>query len=534
MLIKERLIKIVSAFIFGVAVLFTFLPTAFAGTPVKGGSVVYLSSKIPSLNPLHSAYEVGLVTSQIFASPVRMDENNEIAPYLAESWTISPDGKTYTFNLAKNAKFHDGSPVTSEDLAFSIDVVLKNHRFGKQMFGPITGYEFPDKNTLVVNLSKAHGPLLLAATTPRQLPVMPKHVYGNSDDFMKQEAHSNPVGSGPFVISDRKTDEYVSIARNENHFVDGLPYLDSITYLNVGDKTAKRIGLRKNQFQLARTDSVMRFSDIKEFSKIDHLELAPYEGIAGGAIVLEFNNRTEKLSNKKVRQAIAYAVDRSKLSNVLHSGYTIPSRSPMPATNVFFNDKLQGYPLDLDKANSLLDEAGYPKGSDGIRFELNLIFIAQPFMPDFNTMPAEFVAASLKKVGIKVKLEPLQGFAGWAERSAAWDFDMSINWPGDKTDPAIGVSRLYVCDNIKNQAYTNTSGYCNAEVDKIFAAAAEEANMEKRTELYYEVQDILLEEMPMLWMFDTPSLFLRHKDLFFPAYGTAENWDVMYWTKEQN
>ena len=66
---------------------------------------------------------------------------------------------------------------------------------------------------------------------------------------MKQEAHSNPVGSGPFVISDRKTDEYVSIARNENHFVDGLPYLDSITYLNVGDKTAKRIGLRKNQFQ---------------------------------------------------------------------------------------------------------------------------------------------------------------------------------------------------------------------------------------------------------------------------------------------
>ena len=149
-----------------------------------------------------------------------MDENNEIAPYLAESWTISPDGKTYTFNLAKNAKFHDGNPVTSEDLAFSIEVVLKHHRFGKQMFGPITGYEFPDKNTLVVNLSKAHGPLLLAATTPRQLPVMPKHVYGNSDDFMKQEAHSNPVGSGPFVISDRKTDEYVSIARNENHFVD--------------------------------------------------------------------------------------------------------------------------------------------------------------------------------------------------------------------------------------------------------------------------------------------------------------------------
>ena len=533
MLIIQKITKLMSVLILGITVAVAFTPVTHAETPVNGGSVVYLSSKIPSLNPLHSAYEVGLVTSQIFASPVRMDENNEIAPYLAESWEISSDGKTYTFHLAKNATFHDGTPVTSADLAFSFDIVLKYHRFGKQMFGPIEGYEFPDANTLVVKLSKAHGPLLLAATTPRQLPVMPKHVYGNAEEFMKQPAHSDPVGSGPFIIGDRKTDEYITIVKNENHFVKGLPYLDSIIYQNVADKTAKRIGLRKNQFQLARTDSVMRFSDIKEFSKIEHLALAPYEGIAGGAIVLEFNNRKEPLNNKLVRQAIAYAVNRSTLSNVLHGGYTIPSRSPFPATNVFFNDKLQGYAFDVDKANSLLDEAGYARKSDGMRFELNLIFIAQPFMPDFNTMPAEYVAASLKKIGIKVKLEPLQGFAGWAERSAAWDFDMSINWPGDKTDPAIGISRLYVCENIKNQAYTNTSGYCDAKVDEIFAMAAEESDIQKRTSLYAEVQDILLEEMPMLWMFDTPSLFFRHKDLFFPAYGTAENWDVMYWKTEQ-
>ena len=505
-----------------------------ADEPVKGGTVVYLSTKIPSLNPLHSAYEVGLVTSQIFASPTRMDENNEIAPYLAESWEISEDGKTYTFKIAENANFHDGEPVTADDLAFSFDVVLKNHRFGPQMFGPIEGYEMPDPKTLVVKLSKPHGPLLLAATTPRQLPVLPKHVYGDAEEFMKQDAHKNPVGSGPFVISDRKTDEYVSIVRNEDHFVDGLPYLDKIIYQNVADKTAKRIGLRQNQFQLARADSVMRFSDIKEFSKIDHLELTEYQGISGGAIVLEFNNRKEPLNNMKVRQAIAYAINRAHISDVLHSGYTKQSRSPLPATNVFFNDTLEGYPLDLDKANALLDEAGYAKKDDDMRFELNLIFIAQPFMPDFQSLPAEYVAAALKKVGIKVKLEPLQGFAGWSERSAAWDFDMSINWPGDKTDPAIGVSRLYVCDNIKNQAYTNTSGYCNELVDNIFEQAASEADFGKRTELYAKVQDILLEEMPMLWLFDTPSLFFNHKDLFFPAYGTAENWDVMYWKKAQN
>ena len=528
-----RVAKNIVSLVATVAMFAVSVPGVSADEPVQGGTVVYLSTKIPSLNPLHSAYEVGLVTSQIFASLTRMDENNEIAPYIAESWKISEDGKTYTFKIAEKAMFHDGKPVTSEDLAFSFDIVKEHHRFGPQMFGPIESYEYPDAKTLVVKLSRPHGPLLLAATTPRQLPVLPMHVYGAAEDFMKQDAHKEPVGSGPFIISDRKTDEYVSIAKNPNHFVEGLPYLDKIIYQNVADKTAKRIGLRQNQFHLARTDSVMRFSDIKAFSKIDHLELTEYQGIAGAAIVLEFNNRKEPLNNMKVRQAIAYAVNRSHISDVLHGGYTKQSRSPLPATNVFFNESLKGYPLDLDKANAMLDEAGYTKKDDGLRFELNLIHIAQPFMPDFQTLPAEYVAAALKKVGIKVKLEPLQGFAGWAERSAAWDFDMSINWPGDKTDPAIGISRLYVCDNIKNQAYTNTSGYCNKKVDELFTAAALEADIEKRRALYHETQDILLEEMPMLWLFDTPSLFFNHKDLFFPAYGTAENWDVMYWKKPQ-
>lgn len=530
MTIRTKAIQVASSLALGIA---TLVPAAYAEEPVQGGTVVYLSSKIPSLNPLHSAYEVGLVTSQIFSSLVRLDENNEIAPYLAESWEISEDGKTYTFNLAEDAQFHDGTPITSEDVAFSFDTMKTYHRFGSQMFGPVETYEFPDANTLVMKLSKPHGPLLLAATNPRQMPILSKAAYGEAEDFMKQDAHRDPVGSGPFRISEMKADEYVSIVRNEDHFVEGLPYLDEIIYRNVQDKTAKRIGLRQNQFQLARTDSVMQFSDIAEFSKLEHLSLEEYKGVSGGAIVLEFNNRSEPLNNKLVRQAIAFAINRTQISDVLHGGYTKPSRSPFPATNVFFNDQLKGYPFDVEKANALLDEAGFPMGDDDTRFELNLIYIAPPFMPDFNTLPSEFIAASLKKVGIKVNLEPQQGFAGWAERSAAWDFDMSINWPGDKTDPAIGISRLYVCENIKNQAYTNTSGYCNEKVDEIFEQAAVEADFDKRSALYVEVQDILLEDMPMLWLFDTPTLFFAHTDLFFPSYGTAENWDVMYWKEAQ-
>ena len=358
--------------------------------------MTYLSSNIPSLNPLHSAFEVGLVSSQIFASLVRLDENNRPVPYLAESFSISDDGLAYTFNLAKNATFHDGKPVTSADVAFSLGLVKELHRFGPQMFGPVETVETPDDHTVIFRLSKRHGPLLVAATTPRQLPIMPKHVYGDGD-FMKHPAHKNPVGSGPFVLKEFKTDQYYIVERNPNHFIEGLPHLDQIIYKLVKDKTARRIGLQRDEFQLADASGVMRLTDIDEFKKIDHLALTEMKSVSGSSIVLEFNNREGPLADKAVRQAIAYGIDRAYISDVLHAGYTKPSQGPLPFTNIFDNPDITGYPYDVDKANALLDEAGYPAGDDGIRFELGLIYIGQPFRPDLNSVPGEYIAQTLKE-----------------------------------------------------------------------------------------------------------------------------------------
>ena len=328
-------------------------------------------------------------------------------------------------------------PVTSADVAFSLGVVQELHRFGPQMFGPVEKVETPDDHTVVFRLSKRHGPLLVAATTPRQLPIMPKHVYGDGD-FMKHPAHKNPVGSGPFVLKEFKTDQYYIVERNPNHFIEGLPHLDQIIYKLVKDKTARRIGLQRNEFQLADGSGVMRLTDIDEFKKVDHLALTEMTSVSGSSIVLEFNNREGPLSNKAVRQAIAYGIVRAYIADVLHAGFTKPSQGPLPFTNIFDNPDITGYPYDVDKANALLDEAGYPANDDGIRFELGLIYIGQPFRPDLNSVPGEYIAQTLKNIGIKVNQEPMAGFAAWGKRIAAWNFDMSLNWPGDKVDPGGG------------------------------------------------------------------------------------------------
>ena len=240
MLLRKMIcVVLVAAF----AMLATAAPGESADTPKHGGTMVFMSGKIPSLNPLHGQWNVGFVSSGIFASLTRLNSNNEVAPYLARSWSISDDGLTYTFKLAENATFHDGKPITSEDVAFSIQIAQKYHRFGKQMFGPIKSMETPDDHTLICRLSQPHGPLLVGASTPRHCPILPKHIYGGSGNFLTHPAHKNPVGSGPFILKEKKLDEYLILERNKNHFVKGTPYLDRIIFRIVTDKTAMRTGL---------------------------------------------------------------------------------------------------------------------------------------------------------------------------------------------------------------------------------------------------------------------------------------------------
>ena len=170
-----------------------------AQEPRYGGRLVISSG---SGEPRHfnsalvSGSATAMIGAQIFASPLRYDAHWTPYPYLAETWDLSEDGLALTLNLVKGARFHDGHPITSADIAFSIMAVKTHHPF-KSMFAPVEKVDTPDEFTAVIHLSHPH-PAILLTMSPPFLPILPKHIYGDGQDLSTHPANTSPVGSGPF------------------------------------------------------------------------------------------------------------------------------------------------------------------------------------------------------------------------------------------------------------------------------------------------------------------------------------------------
>ena len=194
-----------------------FVSSLTAETPTRGGTLIAtLNSNVRNPN---SAVQSGTVTgfpgAQLFASPLRYDENWTPQPYLAESWNISEDGLTVTLNLVKNATFHDGHPITSSDVAFSVKVIQENHPF-KSMFAPVASVDTPDEHTAVLNLSQPH-PALMLAMSGQLMSIIPEHIYGDGQNPKTHPRNNKDVvGSGPFKLVEFKNGEHVIVERYDD------------------------------------------------------------------------------------------------------------------------------------------------------------------------------------------------------------------------------------------------------------------------------------------------------------------------------
>ena len=475
-----------------------------------------------------SGYTHGILGTQIFASPLRYDENWNPKPYLAKSWHVSENGLSVTLNLIEGATFHDGRPITSEDVAFSINTVREYSPF-KNAMAPIEKIETPGRYTVILRLKHPH-PAILMTLSPLIMPILPKHVYGDGQNIRTHPANMKPVGSGPFKFVDYIPGKEVVLERNRQFFIPGRPKLDRIVFRIEKDVIVQMIEMERQELHLL--PYFINPDGLDRLGKNEHLTLTArgYEGV-GAINWLEFNLLRKPLADKRVRQAIAYAADREFITSYLHRGKSQVSTGPITPDSPFYEGSVPAYKINLTKANMLLDEAGYPKKPDGMRFALTLDY---PFpLPSQLEDVALHLKEQLTKIGIDVKAEKWDNFKDWVKHVANWEFDMTMDILSNYGDPVIGVQRTYLSQNIrKGVMYTNVSNYRNARVDELLTQASRETDLNKRKSLYSEFQKIVTEDLPILWINVVPFHTIYHTGLANPPvsiWGMLSPLDEIYW-----
>ena len=497
--------------------------------PKRGGTLVVGSTQV--MRHVNGAVQSGIATAvpstQIFASPLRFDDKWNAQPYLAEKWSLAADGKSLTLNLRKGAVFHDGKPITSEDVAFSIMSIKANHPF-TTMFGPVEKVETPDAHTAIIRMSTPH-PAIILAMAPALCPIIPKHIYGDGTDLKVHPRNSTDVvGSGPFRLTEFKAGQRVVLERFDKFFLAGKPYLDKII-INVNpDSNNLLLGLERGEYQMLpyATSS----SELKRIAVNPALNLTNkgFEGI-GSLNWLAFNTAKKPLNDVNVRKAIALTIDKKFISKALHGGFSQPADGPIVSSSPFAIPDVITYPLDLKKAAVLLDAAGYKAGANGERMKLSIDYI--PGGDEQQKNVAEYIRAQLKKVGVTVEVRASADFPAWAKRMATRDFDMSMDTVFNWGDPVIGVHRTYLSTNIRPIVWTNTQSYNNPKVDELLNTAGSLLDPTKRKAYYATFQKIVTDELPIHFINNTPYHTASSKKVMnvpTTIWGPASPYDEVY------
>jgi peptide/nickel transport system substrate-binding protein len=432
-------------------------------------------------------------STQLFASPLRFDDQWNAQPYLAESWKLADDGLSLTLNLRKNALFHDGKPVTSADVAFTVMAIKANHPF-KTMMGPVEKVDTPDPHTAVIRMATPH-PAIVLAMSPALCPILPKHIYDDGQDLKTHPRNSKDVvGSGPFKFVEFEPGRRVVMERFDKFFLEGKPYLDKVIINISRDASSLMLSFERGDIHMMPLVSVP--GDLKRVAANKNATLTAkgYEGI-GPLNWLAFNTTRKPLSDKAVRKAIATALDKNFITKALMGGFATPADGPIIASSPLATTDRVRYPFDLKKAASMLDAAGHKVGASGERFKLTIDYL--PGVDDQQKNVAEYIRSQLKKVNIAVDVRASADFPGWAKRIATHDYDMSMDLVFNWGDPVIGVARTYLTSNIRPIIWTNTTSYSNPKVDELLHKGGQELDLAQRKAYYAEFQKIVTDELPI-------------------------------------
>ncbi len=490
-----------------VLVVASVAPSSYTA-PLAGGTLVEAVTGDPGgLNPaITTAWVPHVVGGQIYNALIEHDFDFRPKPDLAERWTISSDGLTYTFYLVRNASWHDGTKFTSADVKYSFEnVATKHHPWATIYNQAVSSVDIPDDYTVVFRLKMPFSPLM-SFLGMMGLPILPKHLYQGTDPTTNPRNFENPVGTGPFVFREWVKGSHITLVKNEKYFKPGKPRLDRVVIRIIPDPQARVLALERGEIDYIPV--VLSFSDIDRLRGVPGIKVPMpperYGGEAFGQIRgIAVNLRNPVLKKLRVRQALMHAMDREFMRQRIFFGVPAVAHSLITeAIGWAHNPDVTKYEFDLEKANKLLDSAGLPRKATGERFSLTLLLdggVAE------DVRVAQVLQEAFKRVGITLVVKALDTGVKNNLEFRQWEFDLAIRALGAGPDPAMASSWL-TTDGIERVDFANDAGYSNPKVDQLFARAASEVDQAKRGQLYKEIQAILARDLPYLPLMERPWL----------------------------
>jgi ABC-type transport system substrate-binding protein len=464
---------------------------AASDKPKRGGTLTIGISREPVL--MHPMIATGSVERKVrdlmFESLLGVDAEGRIQPNLAESWTISENGRVYTFNLRRAVKFHDGREMTGQDVKYAITYAMnpKNGTYGASMLAPVDRVETEGKHIIKIFLKKPSPPFLASLTDIQAFTVVPNESL--PEGISKLDRF--PPGTGPFKVIEWQPGQRFLFERF-NDYWGHKAFVDRLVLRTIPDNVIRFTAVQTGDVDMIEYtpfEWVKQVADGKV--KGLHLVKAPYASFRR----IVFNVAAPPFNNKKMRQAVAYAIDKKELMHAGFFGYGEPVDQRYPPGHTGF---IEGFPpqsRDLAKAAALLKEAGY-KGEP-------IIVDSYPgeYEPMITTLQAQ-----LKKVGINVKIENID-FGAHRARIRSGEYTMNVTGGNLETDiyEAYGANRR--CESDLKKRRNNLSGHCDKEVEALLDKAEQEMDNSKRRALIKQILHKHFDDVAEIYLGFAPRFF---------------------------
>ena len=474
------------------------------GGEAKDTLYVALSADVMNLDPLlTSSATDNAVNYEIYDGLVKMSPDNVAEPWIAESWEISDDGLTYTFKLRDDVVFHNGEKLTSDDVVFSAERGLVS-AYTASTFGLYCeSAEAIDEYTVALHLKQPYAPFITLLDTA--LVIHSRVAWEEAEKQAEEQGTTaeaifleHPVGTGPYMFVERKAGESITLKANPDHFAI-VPEIPNVVYRVITDPSTISVAIETGEIDLAGYSSSVPAASLELLEENENLNVVYADSISTSYIT--FNTETAPFNNRELRLAVAHAIDKQFLIDVVENGHG--SVATAMTNNLVFGHpgNLQGYPYDVELAKQYLADAGYPDGQ-------GLETLSLKVMEGRTKAAGEAVQNNLQQIGMNVEIELMEKNAYLADvLGGNYTFGyLSVVLGSD----AAYYSQIYTSPNING---LNSGRVNNPEIDAMFSAAETTTDTEERIASYEAVFKRVEEECYYAPLYHPKNAYVHSKSI---------------------